>query len=97
MPTPQPQQASPTPTDLTDIKYFYDFNSIFANPKQAAMFPSPYGKIQQPTKTPSGMAGGLGNFLRQPIQRPVQQRKRMAEGGLINTTTDDLLRIIGGK
>ena len=77
---------------------FYDFDSIFATPRQASLFPSPYAKIQQPRQTPSGFGGslGLGNIFAPPANNP-QQLVRRAKGGLIDTTTNDLLRIVGGK
>ena len=93
------QRVDVKPPDPAKIDYFYDFDSIFATPKQASLFPSPYGKIKQPRQTPSGFGGalGLGNIFAQPVNTQQQQPIRRAKGGLIDTTTDDLLRIVGGK
>ena len=92
------QRVDVKPPDPAKIDYFYDFDSIFATPKQASLFPSPYAKIQQPRQTPSGFGGslGLGNIFAPPANNP-QQLVRRAKGGLIDTTTNDLLRIVGGK
>jgi hypothetical protein len=38
------QQVSVRTPDPMRINYFYDFSSIFANPQQASLFPSPYAK-----------------------------------------------------
>ena len=38
------QQVSVKTPDPLDLRYIYDFSSIFATPQQQAMFPSPYAK-----------------------------------------------------
>ena len=38
--TPRPQEDDPY--QLADIKYLYDWSSIFANPEQEAKFVRPY-------------------------------------------------------
>jgi hypothetical protein len=60
--TPTPQEKDET--ELTNIDYLYDFNSIFANPKQDAFYASPYDKapVQSKGRQPlKKAAGGLLN------------------------------------
>tara|TARA_R110000822_G_scaffold51702_12_gene134388 strand:- start:5971 stop:11214 length:5244 start_codon:yes stop_codon:yes gene_type:complete len=56
------QQVSVKTPDPVDIDYFYDFNTIFANPEQDKMFPSPYakgGQVEDTTDKLLRMIGGL--------------------------------------
>ena len=52
--------SKPKDTELAKIDYLYDFNSIFANPKQDAFYASPYDNApvqsrgRQPLKKASG-------------------------------------------
>lgn len=84
-----------TPQPTGDIKYFYDWSSIFANPSQAQMMPSPYGQLnvtgpqaQKAANQPmfrmaSGFAGGgiVGNDI------------EVGDGGSV----DDLINILKGN
>ena len=91
------------------LDYIYDFSSIFATPKQAAMMPSPYGAIntygQQPQPGVGGL-GGIGGLYQQAANQPMyKQASGFAEGGMINNDIsvggggdiNDLLNILKGN
>ena len=71
---------SATTPDKAQIDYFYDFDTIFANPQQAQLFASPYGDVRQ----------------NQPVNPSDVKRKRgFSEGGQVEDENDMLLRILG--
>ena len=74
------QQVSVKTPDTMNIDYLYDFNSIFANPSQEALFGSPYGANRQPANTP---------------MQPLNRASGFAEGGQVEDENDMLLRILG--
>ena len=49
---------SAAPPDVVDIDYMYDFESIFANPEQEALFGSPYANRRQRNPKSSFVKGG---------------------------------------
>ena len=55
------QQVTVKQPDPLNLRYLYDFSSIFANPQQAGMFPSPYakgGQVQDTTDKLLNIIGG---------------------------------------
>jgi len=76
----QGASVSATTPDTAQIDYFYDFDTIFANPQQAQLFASPYGDVRQ----------------NQPVNPSDVKRKRgFSEGGQVEDENDMLLRILG--
>jgi hypothetical protein len=72
---------SATTPDPMNIDYLYDFESIFANPEQAALFNSPYGAQRaRPANQPTG---------------PMPRASGFARGGQVEDENDMLLRILG--
>jgi hypothetical protein len=53
------QQVKTSPGELADIKYLYDFNSVFANPKQEGLFAGPYGRDERKDTPMAAASGGL--------------------------------------
>lgn len=54
------QQVTVRQPDPLNLRYIYDFNSIFANPQQAGMFPSPYAKGGQVDDTTDKLLNIIG-------------------------------------
>ena len=54
------QQVTVRQADPLNLRYIYDFNSIFANPQQAGMFPSPYAKGGQVDDTTDKLLNIIG-------------------------------------
>jgi len=54
------QQVTVKQPDPLNLRYIYDFNSIFANPQQAGMFPSPYAKGGQVDDTTDKLLNIIG-------------------------------------
>lgn len=89
------QQVSVKAPDPAKIGYIYDFSSIFANPSQASMMPSPYGPMNTVApKQPQQAAN-------QPL---FQLASGFAEGGIVNSndiqvggSMDDLINILKGN
>ena len=54
------QQVTVRTPDPLNLRYIYDFNSIFANPQQAGMFPSPYAKGGQVEDTTDKLLNIIG-------------------------------------
>jgi len=54
------QQVTVKQPDPLNLRYIYDFNSIFANPQQAGMFPSPYAKGGQVDDTTDELLNIIG-------------------------------------
>ncbi len=72
---------SATTPDVMNIDYLYDFESIFANPEQEALFNSPYaGRRARPANQPT---------------RPMPNVSGFAQGGQVEDENDMLLRILG--
>ena len=53
------QQVKTSPGELANIKYLYDFNSVFANPKQEGLFAGPYGRDEREDTPMAAASGGL--------------------------------------
>jgi hypothetical protein len=53
------RQVKTSPGELADIKYLYDFNSIFATPKQEGLFAGPYGRDEREDTPMAAASGGL--------------------------------------
>lgn len=95
------QKVTVQQAPLTEIRNIYDFSSIFANPQQAALFPSPYGQVNVFGQSPQAQPGiaGLGALGGQ------QQQFKFAGGGMISNDikvggdgdVDDLLNILKGN
>lgn len=89
------QQVAVKTPDPAKIGYIYDFSSIFANPSQASMMPSPYGPVNTVApKQPQQAAN-------QPL---FQLASGFAEGGIVNSndiqvgeSMDDLINILKGN
>lgn len=89
------QQVAVKTPDPAKIGYIYDFSSIFANPSQASMMPSPYGPMNAVApKQPQQAAN-------QPL---FQLASGFAEGGIVNSndiqvggSMDDLINILKGN
>lgn len=89
------QQVAVKTPDPAKIGYIYDFSSIFANPSQASMMPSPYGPMNTVApKQPQQAAN-------QPL---FQLASGFAEGGIVNSndiqvggSMDDLINILKGS
>ena len=54
------QQVTVRTPDPLNLRYIYDFSSIFANPQQAGMFPSPYAKGGQVEDTTDKLLNIIG-------------------------------------
>lgn len=99
-----PDAAGQTTTvktpDPAKINYIYDFSSIFANPSQASMMPSPYGAVNTVMPMQPQQKQQAAN---QPL---FQLASGFAEGGIVGGndiqvggggSIDDLLNILKGN
>ena len=55
------QQVAVKSGDKVNLDYLYDFESVFANPQQEALFGSPYGAA--PTANPRGGSFAQGGQI----------------------------------
>ncbi len=53
------RQVKTSPGELANIKYLYDFESVFANPKQEGLFAGPYGRDEREDTPMAAASGGL--------------------------------------
>jgi hypothetical protein len=53
------RQVKTSPGELANIKYLYDFDSVFANPKQEGLFAGPYGRDEREDTPMAAASGGL--------------------------------------
>lgn len=94
------QQVTVKTPDPSKINYIYDFSSIFANPAQASLMPSPYG----PTNT---LMPQQPQQKQQAANQPLFQfASGFAEGGIVGGndievgdggSVDDLINILKGN
>jgi hypothetical protein len=91
------QQVDVRTPDPVDLRYIYDFNSIFANPEQAARFPSPYASYVPYNAGTAQYADG-GRVEQEGIGALFEQKmldEQIAELGLqpVTMTNEELLEI----